>query len=76
MKKFFTTLALPLALAALWLPAAAAEGTSEAAVAETVTVLYTNDVHTYIDKDLGYSLAARYRDTLDNVLLVDAGDHI
>ena len=72
MKRFFTALTLPVVLSALWIPAAAAEETG----AETVTVLYTNDVHTYIDKDLGYSLAARYRDSLDNVLLVDAGDHI
>ena len=41
-----------------------------------IVVLYTNDVHTYIDKDLTYSLVSAYRDTLDNVLLVDAGDHI
>ena len=44
--------------------------------AEPVTILYTNDVHTYIDKDLNYTVAAQYRDTLSNVLLVDAGDHI
>ncbi len=75
MKKFFTALTL-LMLSALWIPAAAAEDAGAEAGAETVTVLYTNDVHTYIDKDLTYSLAARYRDTLDNVLLVDAGDHI
>ncbi len=49
---------------------------ADEAEAETVTVLYTNDVHTYIDKDLNYTLAAMYRDTLDNVLIVDAGDHI
>ncbi len=74
MRKLFTALALPLMLSALWTPAMAAE--DAATEAETVTVLYTNDVHTYIDGDLSYSLAARYRDTLDNVLLVDAGDHI
>ncbi len=40
-------------------------------------MLYTNDVHTYIDKDLTYSMVAGYRDSLgENVLLVDAGDHI
>ncbi len=41
-----------------------------------VTILYTNDIHTYIDQDLTYSTVAAYRDTLKNVLLVDAGDHI
>ncbi len=72
MKKLFASLSLPIMLFSLWMPASAAEETT----AETVTVLYTNDVHTYIDKDMNYTLAARYRDTLDNVLLVDAGDHI
>ena len=50
-------------------PAPAADG--------SITVLYTNDVHTYIDGKLTYSLVAGYRDSLgENVLLVDAGDHI
>lgn len=44
--------------------------------ADAVTILYTNDVHTYIDQDLTYSLLAGYRKTLPNSLLVDAGDHI
>lgn len=44
--------------------------------ADAVTILYTNDVHTYIDQDLTYSLLAGYRKTLSNTLLVDAGDHI
>lgn len=44
--------------------------------ADAVTILYTNDVHTYIDQDLTYSLLAGYRKTLSNSLLVDAGDHI
>ncbi len=48
----------------------------DAAEGETVTILYTNDVHTYIDKDLNYAITADYRDSLDNVLLVDAGDHV
>ena len=41
-----------------------------------ITILYTNDVHTYIDESITYSSIAAYKDTLDNVLLVDAGDHI
>ena len=48
-----------------------------------VTILYTNDVHTYIDKQapkLTYaSIAAlkqSYRDAGKPVLLVDAGDHV
>ena len=53
---------------------AAAAGETEAAGG--VTVLYTNDIHTYITKDLTYSKVAAYKDSLENVLLVDAGDHI
>ena len=51
---------------------------AEAAKSNTgsITILYTNDVHTYINKELTYSLVAGYRNTLDNALLVDAGDHI
>lgn len=43
---------------------------------DAVTILYTNDVHTYLTQDLTYSRIAGYRNTLDNALLVDAGDHI
>ena len=67
--------------------AAPAEETTETAGEETaaageteaaggVTVLYTNDIHTYITKDLTYSKVAAYKESLENVLLVDAGDHI
>ena len=41
-----------------------------------ITILYTNDVHTYIDEDITYSAIAAYKSTIENVLLVDAGDHI
>ena len=48
-----------------------------------ITILYTNDVHTYIDKkspELTYAAIAAlkksYQDAGKNVLLVDAGDHI
>ena len=66
--------------AALNLPAAvAAEADSKAAF----TILYTNDVHTYIDKkspELTYAAIAAlkksYLDAGQNVVLVDAGDHI
>jgi 2',3'-cyclic-nucleotide 2'-phosphodiesterase (5'-nucleotidase family) len=47
-----------------------------------VTILYTNDVHTYIDKEspnLTYGAVAALKQSLiedgENVLLVDAGDH-
>ena len=48
-----------------------------------VTILYTNDVHTYIDKQspkLTYAAIAdlkqSYQNAGKNVLLVDAGDHV
>ena len=41
-----------------------------------ITILYTNDVHTYIDGDIRYSSVAALKDSFENVLLVDAGDHI
>ncbi|MBR3867565.1 MAG: metallophosphoesterase [Butyricicoccus sp.] len=54
-----------------------------AATAEDITVLYTNDIHTYIDNAVGvgnetgltYSRLAALADAED-ALLVDAGDHI
>lgn len=53
--------------------------------AETdIVVLYTNDIHTYIDNAVGegnenkltYSKVAALKDSLNNSILVDAGDHI
>lgn len=41
-----------------------------------ITILYTNDVHTYMDGDIRYSDLAALKDSYDNVLLLDAGDHI
>lgn len=55
----------------------------QVAMAQTddITILYTNDVHTYIDNDKDtewkYSeLAALKKELGNDVLLVDAGDHI
>ena len=45
------------------------------APAEGITILYTNDIHTYIDGDIRYSTVAGLKDSFENVLLVDAGDH-
>lgn len=55
-----------------------------------ITILHTNDVHTHIDNTmevgegdkaekvsaLRYSTIAGYKASLENVLLVDAGDHV
>ena len=47
---------------------------------EDVVILYTNDVHTYIDGALSYDVIAGVKTELqkqyEHVLLVDAGDHI
>lgn len=78
----FLSLFLVLAMVcSLFGSAMAAEGS---APADDVVVLYTNDVHTHIDNNAGegnengltYSKVAGYKDSLDNALLVDAGDHI
>ena len=78
-KKLLSLLLSAAMLTGLALPAMAAE-----AEAEDVVVLYTNDIHTYIDNNVGegnengltYSKVAGYKAGLDNALLVDAGDHI
>lgn len=62
-------------------PALAAEealliAPAPAAKDEGIVILYTNDIHTYITKDLTYSKVAALKDSYENVLLVDAGDHI
>ena len=75
----FLVLAMALSLSGA---ALAAEGTAPAE--DDVVVLYTNDVHTHIDNNVGegnengltYSKVAAYKDSLDNALLVDAGDTI
>lgn len=41
-----------------------------------VVIFYTNDVHTYIDKDINYSDIAALKASYKNALLLDAGDHI
>lgn len=52
------------------------------AAGEDIVVFYTNDVHTYIDNavedeaGLTYSKVAALKASEENVILVDAGDHI
>ena len=72
-----TTAAAAMAVGA---PAASACWTGEKS---EVTILYTNDVHTYIDKqapELNYAAIAALKQSYQNagkkVLLVDAGDHV
>ena len=52
---------------------------AEETKSDDIVVLYTNDVHTYIDKDLSYDVIAALKADLETqynyVILVDAGDH-
>ncbi len=61
---------------ALAAPAAAAQ----AGTSEDIVILYTNDVHTYIDGPLSYDVISGIKKELEtqyaHVLLVDAGDHV
>ena len=61
-------------------PAETTAATEAAAATEDVVILYTNDVHTYIDGALSYDVIAGLKAALEeqygNVLLVDAGDAI
>ena len=54
--------------------------TEPAAASSDIAILYTNDVHTYIDNPLSYDVIAALKAELqkeyDYVLLVDAGDAI
>ena len=53
---------------------------AEAALSEDVVILYTNDVHAYIDQGLSYDVLAALKADLqtkyEHVLLLDAGDHM
>ncbi len=52
----------------------------QSTLSEDIVVLYTNDVHTYIDGELGYDVIGAIKDELKTkykyVYLVDVGDHI
>ena len=71
---FLLTLALSLSITA---PAVIAE---ESPKSDDIVILYTNDIHTYIDGDISYDVIAAVKQDLqtryNHVLLVDAGDHV
>ena len=75
MKKTLSFLLAFTLLLAIMIPVSAGSGKSE----DTV-ILYTNDVHTYIDGPLSYDVIAAIKAELEKnyreVLLLDAGDHI
>ena len=74
MRKILAMLLALVLVVGLMVPAAAAAPNTE-----DIVILYTNDVHTYIDGDMGYdavaALKAEMKTQYENVLLVDAGDH-
>ncbi len=76
MRKLITSL---MALFLLLSAAVPASATSEV-LSDDIVILYTNDVHTYIDGPLSYDVIADIKADLQkqykHVLLVDAGDHI
>ena len=80
-RKFLSALLALSIVLSLFIPALATES------AESITILYTNDIHTYIDNTrqnaddetvsaLRYSTVASYRKSIGADFLVDAGDHI
>ena len=58
----------------------AASAVAETGLSDDIVILYTNDVHTYIDGVLSYDVIAAVKAELETqynyVLLADAGDHI
>ena len=82
-RSFLKTAGVTTAAAAMAVSAPSASACFTKGEKTEITILYTNDVHTYIDnkspKQTYASIAAlkkSYEDQGKNVLLVDAGDHI
>jgi len=75
MRKLIAVLLALVLVLAIAAPAFAADEKSK-----DIVILYTNDVHTYIDGAISYDTIAGVKAYLqtqyENVLLVDAGDHI
>lgn len=76
MRKTFAILLALMLVLSLAVPAAA----TQTQPSEDIAILYTNDVHTYIDGPLSYDVIAAVKSELQkqykHVLLVDAGDHV
>ena len=76
MRKFFAMVLCLVLVLSLAAPVMA----TETADPNDIVILYTNDVHTYIDGVLSYDVIAGLKAELlkqyNNVLLIDAGDHI
>lgn len=79
MRKFLSlSIALTMAVGTV-VPVMAQSDSEEAKSADTV-IIYTNDIHTYIDGEISYDTVAALKKELEaefeNVILVDAGDHV
>ncbi len=76
MKRIFAVFIAVVLLCSTVIPVAAENDTRS----EDIVILYTNDVHTYIDGPLSYDVIAAIKKDLQveykYVLLADAGDHI
>lgn len=76
MKKILAAAVSAVMSVSVIVPVRAAEKT----LSDDIVILYTNDVHTYIDGDLSYDVIAAVKKDLREkykyVLLADAGDHI
>ena len=90
-KKSLSLLLVLVMLLCLCIPALAADEdeptlliapapTTTSANAGNIVLLYTNDVHTYIDQELNYAAIAALKQSVAasgaGVLLLDAGDHV
>ena len=76
MRKLLSLLCAVLMIASLGSRASAAETPKS----NDIVILYTNDVHSYIDGPMGYGTVSALKKQLEKtyryVLLVDAGDHL
>lgn len=76
MRKFLAAILAWIILLSLAIPAAAADNK----LSDDIVILYTNDIHTYIDGQLSYDTVSAIKKELKKqykkVFLVDAGDHI
>ena len=82
MRKFFSTILAIMMTSCLFTGCSGdtATTTGDNSAKGDIAILYTNDVHTYIDGPLSYDVIAALKEEMqkqyDEVLLVDAGDHI
>lgn len=80
MKNIFKKAGAVILVAALLVSLLPLNSVKAAAPSDDITILYTNDVHTYVDKTISYdgvaALKKELKDAGKAVLLVDAGDHV